>query len=117
MHASSPSVNGKTVDYGYNLVLYSVSDALTKPTQSNALLSLAHTSGHSKGVIVLAFSERLARKARTSCSTVSSLAPRPLLLLTFSVVLVQESQSDVKDLNEPVCKLRVRRPEVCLSYK
>lgn len=63
-------------------------------TQSNAFDSLAHTSGHSNGVIVA--SDPSAMNPWMSSSR------ERLRFCTGSVVEEQLSQDEVRDLNEPV---------------
>lgn len=68
-----------------------ISAVKSRRTQSKAFDSLAHTSGHCNGVIT---SAPFARKSFTSSSS-------DRLFCTGSVVEVQESQDEVRDLKEP----------------
>lgn len=69
-------------------------------TQSKAFDSLAHTRGHSNGVIVA-----LASRLPISDSIVGVSERED----TCSVVDVQDSQELVSDLNSPDCDQTVRR--------
>ena len=67
------------------------------PTQSYALASLAQTSGHSRGVILVVASElREARRLLMSFS-IEGVLLAARLLFTCSVIDVHESQDDVRD--------------------